>query len=382
MGCATLGIHHFVHAAHRPPEAEIFFLLLDQTVKNAQAGQGSNFSIPHFPYLRTNRFWNEFIKISHAQDPLGLEAMRQLDLKARMNEIRNLSDEDIESLTAQLAKPPLSLSISTKEELILKLQTYSKIFLEEEKRQSGFYDAFETAFKKTPREYSTLRRLIGFYPLFSIPVILGTRQAHEKFLKWQTSSVDKLPLSGTLRNFSSSQENPPSQKISQIFSVHRQEPQGILKLTNEEIQKIIAAFAPDYVQDTVGDYDRFGEVIWQNNKVTIDGTKPTVYYYLSYALMKNKPVVQLNYVIWYSARDGANSPWLERGPLDGITVRITLDEAGSAIMMDTMNNCGCYHFFVPRRDKIKKASRILSLQNLLFQPGSRKIIPRKNYRSE
>ena len=57
--------------------------------------------------------------------------------------------------------------------------------------------------------------------------------------------------------------------------------------------------------------------------------------------------MQLNYVACYSARDGPYSPRIERGRLDGLSVRIRLDTHGHPFMVDTMNNCGCYQFFIP-----------------------------------
>jgi hypothetical protein len=94
--------------------------------------------------------------------------------------------------------------------------------------------------------------------------------------------------------------------------------------------------------------------VWQDNKVGINAAKPTIYYYFSHARFKNVPVLQLNYVFWYSARNGQNSPWIERGPIDGITIRVSLDYDGRPFMVDIMNNCGCYHFFVPHHKKIGK----------------------------
>jgi len=63
--------------------------------------------------------------------------------------------------------------------------------------------------------------------------------------------------------------------------------------------------------------------------------------------LKGAPILQLNYVFWYSARNGPLSPWIEKGPLDGLTVRISLDPQGQPFMVDIMNNCGCYHFYLP-----------------------------------
>jgi hypothetical protein len=44
---------------------------------------------------------------------------------------------------------------------------------------------------------------------------------------------------------------------------------------------------------------------------------------------------------------------MERGHLDGTTVRITLDPYGGVVMVDVMNNCGCYHLFVPRQERVR-----------------------------
>jgi hypothetical protein len=63
-------------------------------------------------------------------------------------------------------------------------------------------------------------------------------------------------------------------------------------------------------------------------------------------------VLQLNYIIWFAARNGLNSPRIERGNLDGLTVRISLDTGGLPFMVDIMNNCGCYHFFLPRKERV------------------------------
>ncbi len=113
-------------------------------------------------------------------------------------------------------------------------------------------------------------------------------------------------------------------------------------------------FAPVFAPDTVAEYDKIGELIWENGQAGVNASNPTVYYYFSRARFKGQPVIQLNYVIWFSARRGAESPWFERGRLDGLTVRISLDPEGRPFMVDIMNNCGCYHFFVPDEDRVER----------------------------
>ena len=363
MGCAVFKIHHFERVSKRPDEVKTFFDLLDKTVQTAHVQNTSDFSVLGFPYLRANRFWAELGKNLHddSQRTLWIESLRRLDVHARIKEIRNLPDEDLQKLSAQLHQPAHLSSLQSaggppnREEIISRLQTYSKTFLEHDQSQDGFYETLETALKKIPREYSTFQRIVGVYPLFSIPVFLGTKQSHKKFSDWHNTPVEKLKTFGTVKNFS------PSEflffyfdDLAEMFSSSRRNSLGIPQLTDEEMKKLIIAFAPLYSQDVAEDYDQFGEVVWKNGKVTVDTTKPAVYYFVSYAILKNQPAVQLNYVIWYTGRFGPNSPWIERGSLDGITVRITLDQNGLPLMLDTMNNCGCYHFFIPRRDKIKE----------------------------
>ncbi|VAX36207.1 hypothetical protein MNBD_UNCLBAC01-1067, partial [hydrothermal vent metagenome] len=101
-------------------------------------------------------------------------------------------------------------------------------------------------------------------------------------------------------------------------------------------------------------YDKIGRITWNDQQVTLNTTKPTLYYYVTYAFIKNKPAIQFNYTWWYSKRSGPHAPRIEHGELDGMTLRITLNDQGQPLMMDIMNSCGCYHFFVPNKNFVKK----------------------------
>jgi hypothetical protein len=127
---------------------------------------------------------------------------------------------------------------------------------------------------------------------------------------------------------------------------------GLPKWTPDEVVLLAEMFAPIISQDVVEDYDRFGAVQWRMGQVAIDHDHPVVYHYVSYAFIEGEPVVQMNYSLWYSERAGENAPTIERGPLDGLTLRLTFDTNGIVVMADVMNNCGCYHFFIPDRQKV------------------------------
>lgn len=143
---------------------------------------------------------------------------------------------------------------------------------------------------------------------------------------------------------------------------------GVPQLSANQKKELVDVLAPIFFQEVAAPYDRLGQVVWERNRVDIDPRKPTVYYYISHAFFKGRSVLQVNYIVWYSDRKGPKAPWIERGHLDGITVRITLDPEGRPFMVDVMNNCGCYHFFVPRKESIlRRISKPLKLDPFVPQ---------------
>ena len=96
-------------------------------------------------------------------------------------------------------------------------------------------------------------------------------------------------------------------------------------------------------------YDLLGRIAWQDDRIVVASSHPMVYYYFSKGLLRGEAFWQINYAFWYEGRRGPNAPWIERGPLDGLTLRISLTADGRPFMIDGMNSCGCYHFFIPDR---------------------------------
>jgi len=121
---------------------------------------------------------------------------------------------------------------------------------------------------------------------------------------------------------------------------------------------LLAFFAPVYNQDVAADWDKMGTVIWKNGRLGIDRTKPVVYYFFSHAYIQQLPVLQINYVFWNSGRLGELTPWYERGDMDGLTLRVTLDRSGIPVVVDMMNNCGCSHVFIPNRNGVQQVKAV------------------------
>ncbi len=350
-GCTTLKVQHFVTSSPRPAQDQQFFSVLDKIVHKYGVREASNFALKQFPYLRANLFLAALKDraATDIQKEQWAEWMRKTDLEARTKEINNLPFAALKELSKKLKLPLERAALNQK------LSKVSQEMFTHDKTRPGFYDTLKAVLAQPPSEYSTLKRIAGLCPLFTVPIVAGTNAARKEFKDWHKRSKKEIKVLGTLNTY----VPPPSGDfttldLSLMFNATKRDALGVPLLTDDEIKRLAQALAPVFVQDTVGNYDHFGEVIWDQGHVSINTDKPVVYYYPSYAFIKNAPVVQINYAIWYTKRSGPNAPWLERGSLDGLTLRITLSPLGEPIMLDIMNSCGCYHFYVPRAEKVSK----------------------------
>ncbi len=349
-GCVATNLNRQVAKFQRPAQALRFFELLDRAVAKAGVRDASVYVVRGFPYLRTNRFLTGLKGelTDDARKVQWVRWMQQLDLEARQKEIRNLPPDALKELARHLGEP------TGRQRLRQKAVLYSEMLLTHDQGQSSFYSLLQESVA-APSEYSTAMRIMGFYPLTLIPVTIVTHRVQEKFRKRHLVPVNQIETLGELTAYEPSLAVGYSDRIARlILNRSRQNALGVPRPSAEDRQTLLSMFSPVIYQDVAADYDEIGEVVWQNGNVGIDPEKPTVYCYVSHARLKKETILQLNYVFWYSSRDGPESPWFEKGSLDGLTVRVSLDIDGVPFMVDIMNNCGCYHFFVPHAKKIGK----------------------------
>jgi hypothetical protein len=296
-----------------------------------------------FPYLRVDRFLCALIRQPRGTDAFGdwLHLAMEKALSAQQKEIMNLPKAAVDSLGAMARISPM-----TRASLIARARACDDRLLAYDRGQRGFKEAVVAA-SKVPSEYELSLRIAGLYPLASLPVAYLTHKAQREFQRWFDTAPDALPVRGHLVSYA-----PPSAGGADVAALLRSVPEnafGMPLLDDKDILGLAEAFAPRLVQDKTGTWDVPGRLQWQGTSLEVDSQRPSVYYYLSHAILKGRPVVQINYVVWYNARVGPEAPTLERGHLDGLTIRVTLDPTGIPLIVDTMNNCGCYHLFIPRK---------------------------------
>jgi hypothetical protein len=350
QGCVTYSARQFADRASRPQEYERFFQEFDKAVERAEVRDAASFQVEGYPYLRTDRF------LVSMKNKLGndrqreqwVRMMQQLDLEARLREIRNLPSAFLSDFALKVGAAPDRKAL---EDMVVR---FSDEILAHDLLKPGFYQTLQSSVK-SHREYSVFMRIVGVYPITVLPVAWVTQGVYNEIREWHRLPRNQHEILGEITVYAPSQAVTFSHHtINSIVNRSKKNPLGIPSPSETDGFALISSFAPNIAQDVAAEYDRIGEVFWLDNLLQVNHNNPVVYYYISHALFKGEPVLQLNYVFWYSARNGANTPRIERGEFDGITVRITLDHQGLPFMVDVMNNCGCYHFFIPRKERVKR----------------------------
>jgi hypothetical protein len=330
-----------------------FVSQLEKQVMDAGVREASSALVPGFPYLRTNRFLSA---MKHRiRDEEGMEQwlqwMKTLDLQARDKEIDNLPHESIQFLQSAGTIHP------DRKEVYRRVESCSNKRLNRDRASEDFK---ATLFSRldVPDEYSFWRRATGLYPLMALPVAIASHNALVKTRSWFQMDLQNLPVAGRIRAYVPAQNFSLDEKtIQALMDESRGNPLGVPLPAEHQGKKLAWSFSPVILQDVAASYDRIGEVMWKDDHLETDPERPSVYYYFSHAFFKGNPILQINYVIWYSKRAGEGSPWIEKGRMDGLTLRVSLDPQGKPFMVDVMNNCGCYHFFAPAKDRL---ARIIS----------------------
>ena len=339
-GCGTLSETRVPW--ERPEECRVFLETLDAAVLRRGVRDAAQAPVDGFPYLRAGRFEASLAgRLAGGQAKAAwAEWMRGLDEAARRREIDNLPDD---------AVGPLAASRDT---LFERAATCSRELFERDRVRPDFFDVLGPRVA-VPDEYSAALRALGLYPLVTIPEYKITERVRERFRAWYEMPYGKLPVGGMLRVY-----RPPrasGRDAAGVIAASGNNPLSVPRPTADEARDLALRYAPILIQDEAAPYDKVGRVAWKGDSPTVDAERPALYYYLSHAFVKGEPILQINYVFWYPARAGDLAPSIEHGHLDGLTLRLSFDRKGGLFMIDLMNNCGCYHVFIPKRARVARA---------------------------
>jgi hypothetical protein len=323
---------------------------LDDRVNRSGVRDAASHPVPGFPYLRADRFLSFLREKIDTQEEREqwIRWMQKLDLEAREKEISNLPDDIISSFPFKQGTAP------TRGGLLEGVESCSERLFQHDKNRPDFYGTLNPLVE-VPDEYSFLMRAFGLYPLVAIPVAILTDASRKRIRSWYETSLEDLPVDGSLRSFTPAKTLSLTQEeIQTVMDASKRNPLGVPLPDENQGKKIVEHFAPVFVQDVAAPYDQVGRVAWVGDCPGVDQEKPTVYYFFSNAFLKARPILQINYVIWFSERAGERAPSIERGHLDGLTLRVSLDDQGKPFMVDIVNDCGCYHLFAPAKERVDR----------------------------
>ncbi|HEY6086188.1 MAG TPA: hypothetical protein VIV84_00480, partial [Burkholderiaceae bacterium] len=200
------------------------------------------------------------------------------------------------------------------------------------------------AHAEVPDRYATWQRTVGLYPIVRWPFHAGV-QAWEREHALQVARWAASP--------------PPTQRYVpatgpaiDIAGLWRQRPRdalGLPQFTAAETAALLAAYAPAFEIETLGEYDRFGTLAWGVSIApAVDTRSPVVYQRVAFMRYRDQLMLQLVYSLWFPERPPRSRFDLLAGALDAVVLRITLaPDDGRPLLVDTVHGCGCYHLFMP-----------------------------------
>lgn len=353
QSCTVSTRQAYLASSDRPEAAIRFFEQLEQRVKKEKVQNVVYAPVRGFPYLRADRF------LAGMKDNLKTEARRREWIAWLMKRAREARRTEIKALSSSAVQALLSNAdvdaTHNRQSLIEQADLFAERLYQYDASRPQFIQAVKASVR-VPDDYSTAMRVFGLYPLAYLPVVYFSDKAFDDIReRFQQAPSDYAAQGELIAYRAVSQSGTQSISIESLFSSDRRNALGMITLSDAELKALVEHFAPVILQDTVESYDRIGEMIWKEGEPQLQFSTPTIYYYLTYGLKRNDPVIQLNYAFWYTKRDGERAPWFERGAFDGMTIRVSLDEQGEPFMVDVMNTCGCYHLFLPDPEKIASA---------------------------
>ena len=299
--------------------------------------------IPGFPFLRMNRFLASFTEetMSRGETEFWLQQLAQLDLEGRRVELAAIPLPELQKILPQSAD---------RETVRNTLQDCGEILVAQLLSDNGALEKLRSRLN-APDDYQDILRVVGLYPVSSLPVRWGVQKLHE-----QTRMRLETPFSAgadqeIISYAASENSRPDTTDISHIINSAGDNALGIPLFSHAQLAALFRYFAPVFEIETADEADLPGRPVWQDDQtIAIDTKQPTVFTHLSHARFYDRILLQLNYTIWFPERPLDGRFDLLGGHLDGVTWRITLDTSGQPLFYDVIHNCGCYHIVFAREN--------------------------------
>lgn len=350
-GCATVRVES-ASASAAETECRAALATIDAAVTADGAGDGMSTRIDGFPYLRVNRLLASYRdELAHPDaERFWVDRLLELDRAARSVELANLRSAARDRLRVDLGLGPSAESLT---ELVVRC---GRVLREADDRAPSRLAALR-ARAVVPDDYSLAQRVMGLYPVVSLPFAQGVRSWERTTAASFAMPIENVPVRGMLWSYSPAVgEVAPRARIADIIARAEANPLRIPLPGGADLETLVRTFAPVFEIDSLTDDDRIGAPrLSDDGSPRIDTRRPTVYVRVTATRVAERALLQIVYSVWFPARPKSGPFDLLGGTLDGLIWRVTLAPDGSPLVFDTIHACGCYHLFFPSPAATPKA---------------------------
>ena len=386
-GCATLEEprrfeSHLGSQSAAVRECAEWYQALDEAIEAAGVRDAQYARLPGFPYLRVDRALASLRDRAAASEPAlqaFSERLLELDIESRRHEIENLPLRNYTSLPA-VGKDLARGAALQRTRICGRL--LREIDLAAPAARAGMLERAQV-----PDDYSAASRVVGLYPLSRLPFADAVRRS-EAASRAAFARESQAPGDAMLVRFAPPRAPwPPMTRAAVAGLLGRAELDALGEpvLSQRELVRVAAVYAPSFEIAVSGDYDRFGQLRWRRQSAApeVDAAATTVYLQQTFTRYRDlelngsdpgpggrdRILLQLVYTIWFPERPPREDFDLLAGKLDGLVWRVTLAPDGEPLLYDSIHPCGCYHQFFPTpRARARPAPDVL--EEWAFVPQS------------
>jgi hypothetical protein len=313
---------------------------LDEQVDAHAVRDGGATRLPGWRFLRVDRLLASYRDEAGADEAAWADwghRMVALDEVARTAETRNLPPSALESLGVGDARAAMDRVRACAPRLWARLSG-------DPRAREGLRQA-----ARVPDDYSPVLRGLGLYPLTRWPFFAGVEREQRHWqVRWD--GADRPERAGVERlRYRPAVADPAGHAgVADLLQRLPRDALGIPSPDAASAQRLLAAYAPVIDIDTLADHDRPGRLSWGTSPAPeVNLREPVLYQRIAHTRLGGRTLLQLVYSLWFPERPARSGLDLLAGRIDAVVLRLTLDERGRVLMLDSIHGCGCYHVFVP-----------------------------------
>ncbi len=276
-----------------------------------------DWSPPGFPYLRVDRFLASF-------DLTGLSPPQRRDWLTRSH------TKAVTAWRYELQGGPPEA-----DQLLADLRACSQQAITAFSSSAEFWPALQQA-ATVPDSYSTTAQVFGLYPLVT-PIVRWRASVTMGELAHRFGRYD---VQSGWRRYGPVPERSGAKAAPEPY---RRDSLGIPVFSEDEFRALVQRHAPSWRIDTRDSNDVPGVPGRSEDGRLQFRPEPVVFTQLGFTFLDGAILPQLTYVLWFPARPPEGVVDIYAGALDGVMWRVTMDQAGQALVYDTIHPCGCYH---------------------------------------